>query len=84
MFLSNEPFSLIYVVRYNKDENKRLTILLLLVAPYSFLPAWSEDTNYWNLVCSRIQSSGRQTPITKKLTIPKMKIRNEKREREIE
>ena len=44
MFLSNEPFSLIYVARYNKDENERLTNLLLLVAPYSFLPAWSEDT----------------------------------------
>ena len=44
MFLSNEPFSLIYVVRYNKDENERLTNLLLLVASYSFLPAWSKDT----------------------------------------
>ena len=44
MFLSNEPFSLIYVARYNKDENERLTNLLLLVASYSFLPAWSKDT----------------------------------------
>ena len=81
MFLSNEPFSLIYVARYNKDENERLTNLLLLVAQYSFLPEWLEDTNYWNLVCLGIQSSGRQTPRIEKLTIPKMKMRNEKRER---